>query len=174
MINPYYHWYKSHGICPLCGKEKAAKGRTACLNCLSIEAEKAQQRRDSFTPEQKQRADKSSKDCHKRLYDERKAAGICVKCGKCKARQGHVRCTECTIKLNRAAEKHRRKIGRKPHFMLTEHDVCYICGGEPLPGKRLCAVHYEIAMKNLEKANANRDNSNHIWRKLRYGKEQEK
>ena len=127
---------------------------------------------DKFTPEQKAKADKQSKDSHKRLYSERKAAGICVKCGRYKAREGHVRCTECTIKLNRASEKHRRKIGRKPHYMLTEYDVCYICGGEPLPNKRLCAVHYEIAMKNLDKANEHRDNSNHIWGKLRYGKNQ--
>lgn len=174
MINPYYHWYKEHGLCPHCANERVAKGKAACLNCLSINAETAQKRRDSFTPEQKQRADKLSKDSHKKLYDERKAAGICVKCGKRKARQGRVRCAICLNRENIAAEKHRRKIGRKPHFMLTEHDVCYICGGKPLPGKRLCAVHYEIAMKNLEKANANMDNSNHIWRKLKYGKEQKK
>lgn len=171
-MNEYYHWYKEHGLCPHCNAEKIAKGKAACLNCLSINAEAARKRRDNFTPEQKAKADKQCDDSHKRLYNERKAAGICVKCGKHKARQGHVRCVECTIKLNRAAEKHRRKIGVKPHYMLTEYDVCYICGREPLQGKRLCAVHYDIAMQNLKKANEHRDNTNHIWRKLRYGKEQ--
>lgn len=29
-----YQFFKSHGICPNCGKEKAAPGRVCCLNCL--------------------------------------------------------------------------------------------------------------------------------------------
>lgn len=157
MASEHYHWYKAHGLCPLCHTQKIAKGKAACLNCLSINAEATRKSRNNFTPEQKARADKQSRDSHKRLYKERKAAGICTKCGRHKAWEGRTKCVECTIRANRAAEKHRRKSGEKTRYMLTEHDVCYICGGEPLPGKRLCAAHYDVAMQNFRKANKRRN-----------------
>ena len=33
-----YNYYKSHGICPNCGSEKARRGFVYCANCAEVQA----------------------------------------------------------------------------------------------------------------------------------------
>lgn len=49
-----YQFFKSRGICPQCGKEKAAPGRVCCLNCLDKQNIRRLVRWDSMTEEQKE------------------------------------------------------------------------------------------------------------------------
>ena len=41
-----YYYYKSHGICPQCGKEKAMKNHVYCVNCAEKQAVSQMVRRE--------------------------------------------------------------------------------------------------------------------------------
>ena len=110
-----YQFFKSHGICPQCGKEKAAPGRVCCLNCLDKQNIRKLERWDSMTEEQKEQVRSRVRQSGKTLYKQRKAAGLCVRCGK-PAQQGHVRCSECNIKHRNSARRDRnRKLNMPKH-----------------------------------------------------------
>lgn len=70
-----YQFFKSHGICPQCGKEKAAPGRVCCLNCLDKQNIRRLVRWDSMTEEQKEQVRSRVRQSGKALYKQRKAAG---------------------------------------------------------------------------------------------------
>lgn len=70
-----YQFFKSHGICPNCGKEKAAPGRVCCLNCLDKQNIRRLERWDNMTEEQKEQVRSRVRQSGKALYKQRKAAG---------------------------------------------------------------------------------------------------
>lgn len=74
--------YRRHGVCPQCGREKAAPGGTLCENCNA-----------------KRRA----------WYAQRKAQGVCVKCGKAAPVPGHTRCAACRAAQD---DQRRRRMAR--------------------------------------------------------------
>lgn len=160
MKNDYYDWYKSHHVCVSCRKETAAKGRTMCLVCLSDGAEKARAYREREPDKSREASDRA----HKRLYEERKAAGLCVSCGKRPPKEGRVRCGLCLARHRRNAETVRRKRGQWSRQELTEPGVCYMCKAPSLPGKKVCAECREKNMKKLEKANAAINWDKHPWK----------
>lgn len=167
----YYNLYKSLGICPQCRRNKSAPKHVLCLECLSDISERNYQRRSKLTDEQHQAESQRATENKRKRRERRKASGLCVECGRRPPKDGRLRCGVCLYKNRERMKRYNIAKGRNPQELLLAHDVCWICGGEPLPGKRLCTVHYDIAMANLRKANQNRDNTNHIWRKLKYGKE---
>ena len=108
-----YQFFKSRGICPQCGKEKAAPGRVCCLNCLDKQNIRRLVRWDSMTEEQKEQVRSRVRQSGKALYKQRKAAGLCVRCGK-PAQKGYVRCYECNIKNTNCTRRRRnRKLSAK-------------------------------------------------------------
>ena len=90
-----YYWYKSHGICPMCGQEDAAKGKTYCLNCLDKHAASAMKYKAKHDTTEKNRVF-----CMERYY-KAKESGICVRCFQNKQREGRVICQKCFSKLRR-------------------------------------------------------------------------
>ena len=84
-----YEWYKQKHICPRCGQAEGAKGRVCCLNCLDKEAILTMKYRMTHDTKEKNRIF-----CKER-YNRAKEAGICVKCLKRKATEGHVICDFC-------------------------------------------------------------------------------
>jgi hypothetical protein len=163
-----YNWYKSLGICPMCRKKRPAGGHVICLECMSDASEKNRRRRERLTPEQRHAESLRAVEYKRQRKERRKAEGLCVECGKHPPKEGRIRCGICLHKHSERMKLYHRSKGCKPRELLLAHDVCYICGGEPLPGKRVCAEHMAMCVNNL--SNAYYDNTNHIWRRLKYGK----
>ena len=86
-----YGFYKAAGICVKCGQNWSEPGHVACANCARKEA--ARQRRAD--PDGAKRRERN-----RRLRDARRAAGLCVQCGR-PAEAGRARCARC---LSRGAQ----------------------------------------------------------------------
>lgn len=141
-----YQFYKSRGICPKCGKEKAATGRVFCLNCRDKESVLNIARWDSMTEEQKEQVRSRARQSGRVLYKQRKAAGLCVRCGK-PAEKGHVHCYECRIKHN---NRIRRDRNRKANAKAP--GTCSWCSNPVKPGFKLCEAHYNRQAEILKRA----------------------
>lgn len=74
----------------------------------------------------------------KEQYDSRKAAGLCVHCGK-KATHG-VRCYEHYLRNRRYNHEHRGTKRDTWQYLRK----CYFCGKDVVPGKKTCAEHYRL------------------------------
>lgn len=86
----------------------------------------------------------------KKQYNERKAAGICVSCGKRKAVKGRVRCLDCQQKARRQDTAGRRRRGMLPKDHFDGVDWCRLCGKEkPVEGKQLCSKCLEISRASI-------------------------
>ena len=141
-----YQFFKSHGICTKCEKEKAAPGRVCCLNCLDKQNIRRLVRWDSMTEEQKEQVRSRARQSYKMNYYQRKAMGLCVQCGK-PAQQGHVRCYECNIKHRNSARRDRnRKANEKAP------GTCCWCSSPVKPGFKLCEAHYNRQVEILNRA----------------------
>ena len=98
-----YYDYKAFGICWHCKTRWAEPGRTYCKICTrQIKARKAQldpgnEKRKAYDRERRARL---------------KEAGICIACGKRKAREGIVRCNVCQKHANesRLAYRVRKRV----------------------------------------------------------------
>lgn len=97
-----YQWYKSHGICPRCGQEAAAKGRVYCLNCLDLESVSTMRYRASHDTSEYNKAR-----CRERYY-RAKENGLCVRCFKRKPREGKTICQMCFNKIREKQEIYQR------------------------------------------------------------------
>jgi len=80
-----YYWYRDHGLCPRCKTQFNKPGRVYCEKC----AEKNNQATLAY------RDPEANKQRCKTRYQEWKAKGICVTCGKRKAIHGLTQCDTC-------------------------------------------------------------------------------
>ena len=89
-------WFREHGICACCGKEKLFGDEKRCVECTA----KAFTYKElhPVTNEQKIRYANHFKEQQKRLYKERAEQGICTRCGKQKAEYGRKKCRMCLDK----------------------------------------------------------------------------
>lgn len=132
--------------CIICGKRDAYTlgGRSSCYECC----EKAHGQKLSAEALENRHL------YQKRLYDERRAQGICVSCGK-KAEKGKSRCAICLAKDRRSVLKRDREKGALPSYLRNGIDYCASCT-KPLTdenrvhGKKLCKTCYDKACKSLE------------------------
>lgn len=141
MTRELYDWYKSHGICVRCRIRGAQPGKTRCLLCMSDDA-------DYYEAHKNRRDEAKHREQQKSYYQRRKEAGICPKCGKRKPVSGGVFCGICRAKSRERMRERRIKKGLLTRDLIA-HDMCSMCGGVPLEGKRLCAVHYAVVCENL-------------------------
>ena len=95
-------FYRSHGLCTKCGKNTVLGDKRTCPECLA----KWEIYNNHRTKEQQERYKNRFRTQQKNLYHERKAQGICTKCGKRKAMPGRAKCGIC---LAKDAELHREK-----------------------------------------------------------------
>ena len=144
-----YVFFKSRGICPMCRKGPLAPGRAACFDCLETMRAYAARQRAARTKEQAAEDSKLCSQRHKDLRARRKAAGLCINCGKPVLR-GHVRCLDCNLKNNRAARTMReKKHGLKPA------GACLKCNNPAEPGYLLCKAHLALTAAAGEKGRKN-------------------
>lgn len=81
--------YISHGVCPICKKNSIFGDEKSCPEC----------RVKNLMYTRKANVNRKHKsDMAKKIYNERKAEGICVKCGKNRSENGRVKCKKCLEK----------------------------------------------------------------------------
>ena len=111
---------KAAGICTLCGKAPAIPGKTLCEKCRLISRGYA--KKANFMNPKRYNAEAS-----KARYEARKAAGLCVACGRFPAADGLVNCRECAEKNRKSAKKSLKK----RRTTLKQAGVCTNCGKAP-------------------------------------------
>lgn len=158
-----YYYLKSLGVCTRCGREDAFPGHIYCPSCMEKNQKKSRDYYHQLSAEDKELMLKKARKRKKDRYQQRKADGLCVSCGK-KAVKG-VFCLECYIKNKKGNQKRAKKkkiaMGGDPRELRTEKGLCRFCEEPALPGHRLCEKHYSRA---LERARHARQFNRH-WRK---------
>lgn len=144
-----YAFFKSRGVCPMCRKAPLAPGRAACFDCLERMRAYAARRRAARTKEQAAEDSRLCSQRHKDLRARRRAAGLCIDCGKPVLR-GHVRCLDCNLKGNRAGRKIREK-----KRSLKPVGTCLKCNNPAEPGYLFCKAHLAILAAAGEKGRKN-------------------
>lgn len=137
-------FYKQHGLCPRCGKNKLIGDEKNCLECSAYGYEVTMRSRRSKGVEHynKAHADWARKEHAKRLEN-----GICTRCGKRKADYGYKTCGICREKMRN--QKRKKSIGTKRNEWV-EKGLCYFCGEPVKPGYKVCEKHYQTALESLD------------------------
>lgn len=144
-----YAWRKANHICVRCGRRKAEGRYTACLMCRSYNSEHCRKYREKHKEYVYCRNNKN----RKARYNAKKAAGICVRCGKRKAESGRVHCTYCLARNRRQRENARREKGIISHQMAFELGYCYwCCKRKAMPGKKICKECHDKSVITMQKA----------------------
>ena len=99
------------GLCPKCGKRPPAPERTLCGPCgakrnRASRARDARLRAAGMPRRDPERARRYERERSRREADERRAAGLCVRCGKAPAVEGGPVCEPCA-ETRRASERAR-------------------------------------------------------------------
>lgn len=152
MNEQYYH-YVTHGVCPRCRIRKALPNRTCCAECLYSENERAVKAYHEMSDEERQLYAQKRSERNKERYQERKAAGICVQCGKKPALSGKARCTECLIKCREKTTRYNRKHGVLPRILFGDGYHCSRCGTD-VKKRKLCDRCLADARVSIVKAKA--------------------
>lgn len=153
MKDELYYLYVSHGICPKCGKRDAMPNRICCFECLYTMNERSVKAYHEMSDEERQSYLQKCRVRNKKRYQERKAAGICVQCGKRPPESGKVRCTECSIKCRRNATKYNRERGVLPQSLLGDGYHCSRCGAA-VEKKKMCDHCLAVNRVSIVKAKA--------------------
>ena len=144
-----YHYYKDHGICVYCKREKAAPGKVMCLNCASILAEKKRAKYNQVSEEEREERNRKKREQSKALRDYRKENGLCITCGK-PVYKNYSRCYEHYIYFKRVDRKRREARAKR----YAEIGLCRICGKPVVKGKKFCEEHLEKYRKIMSHAQA--------------------
>ena len=86
------------------------------------------------------------------MYESRKAAGICVYCGKKPAVSGKVTCVMCAKRDAKRHMEKNRKMGMLPRCLFGDGYHCVICGKDIDNGKKQCDKCYRNSVHALGKA----------------------
>ena len=148
----------ARGLCPKCGKQPPATGRTLCEACnekrnRASRARDARLRAAGMTRRDPERARAYERERSRRETGQRRAAGLCLHCGKAPALEGRTTCEPCG-EQRRARERTRyakakaegklyggrkvetrRRIGRersrKRDEVRSAAGLCMSCGKRP-------------------------------------------
>lgn len=99
---------KANGICTACGKRKARKDKTMCLECLTKMRNRItkMRRKKGILPR-----------------EEYGWLGLCKICGKAPMMNGRKVCKKCLVTLQKNAEAGRSAIDMKNHPFRKENDL---------------------------------------------------
>lgn len=123
------------GLCITCGHQMAEPGKLKCFECAEKDRLRIAKNRN------RQRESETSK----ARYESRKAAGLCVYCGKRKQEHG-LRCNQCYIKS--------RKYNQPKDIRRSErvaYGLCYICGRSKMEDKKVCEICYQKRLSSIRK-----------------------
>ena len=151
-----YEFYKSNGICPVCGINDIFEHENICPECRAKRQTRSEANRERFNAYVKKKR------------DERVKNGLCAMCGKPTV-GGKYRCPACQEKLRQYAKKRPKKYVKENW---SSDRRCVICGGEPLvEGKRVCEKCYLRLLNSVEKrekayaSGAMERKQNEYWKK---------
>lgn len=134
-------FFKAHGLCQICGKNIPEPGRVTCSDCLQYNQEYKAIRLKNETPEEREKRLNYYRETGKTRYKERRAAGLCTKCGK-PAQEGKSMCTECLL--------HRRLMdrARRDTHSRDYENICTRCRKKPrMEGGKVCADCYPVLVE---------------------------
>lgn len=145
-------YYIAAGICPLCRKNEIYNNERSCPECRAKAAVRDQKRV------------KEKVAYNRSKYNERLEQGKCPRCGKPKAPDGFSWCEDCRAKRNKWLNRKGKKNIKAERI---SQGLCPHCGSPDLvPGKKMCAEHYRIAVAGAKKGRENRrEGYNDTWKK---------
>ena len=139
-------FYLSASICPICRTNNIFEGEKSCPECKAKFAMINANRKEYL------------QEINKSRYERLKQEGICVRCGKEPAAEGHVTCETCMEKRRAKEKKDRQRNPKDKRGEWITDGKCAQCGADILvPGKRVCPNCYAILMKTISKCNEQRD-----------------
>lgn len=152
---------KEHHICTRCGKRKAEAERTYCVECTIKRMEEDNNRiRKPLTASRKERA----KELRRKKYAERKASGICTRCGKHQPVKGKTRCIDCIL-FDKKRFKNKKECPNLDRSEYPSYGMCYICGEAVRESGKLCEKHYIAACEAIIYGKSLQNNKEHKWKK---------
>lgn len=151
-------WYLAHGICPHCGRNDLQKGYKRCLECRMKDNEA--HRNKPISEERKAYQREYQREYSKKRREELKAAGICIRCGKCKTDGEHAHCAVCRAKKAAEQREYNRKQGMMP-IELRGYGYCTICY-TPTENKVCEACHARL-VEHAAMMREKQSLKHHIW-----------
>ena len=125
---------RAAGLCPRCGARRPAAGRSLCDPCagkrrLAERARIARLRAAGIPRQDRAKARAAERRRYRRQTAERRALGVCTRCGRDQAFPDRSVCEACLTK--------RREADRKRYWKAKAAGLPY--GGKPVAGKRKSA-----------------------------------
>ena len=165
----------AEGKCPRCGERPPAPKHSVCRSCAEKRNAASRARDARLRAEGKPRRDPAKARAYerqraRRQADERRAAGMCVRCGTARAAEGRKSCESC-LEKRRALDRAKYAVGkaaglkyggdnieakrragrarsRKRQKARTEAGLCIRCGKQqPVEGGTTCAPCRESARR---------------------------
>lgn len=161
-----YYWYKQNGICVNCGQENARPNRTLCWRCAANKSDRDKIRLANQSEEKREKRLADKRKHYKRVYEERKADGLCS-CGRKRENDRFELCDKCRAKQRITQSRYNLEKGIMPSVFRGDGHFCAICL-KPVEreGSKLCDRCHQNNVIKAEKARATRDNKNHVWKKI--------
>jgi NMD protein affecting ribosome stability and mRNA decay len=141
-----YAFYKSLGICVKCGQDDAMINAVLCPTCAEKRAQHDKRRRERNL--EAYRAQKAAAERIRRA--KRKAAGVCMVCGRYPADTGMVICQYCRAK-RKAKYLEKRTETHIMRELRIEFGLCYTCGEPIKEGFKLCEKHWIMAAAQMRR-----------------------
>lgn len=123
--------YVQYGICNRCHREKIYGNEKTCPECKA----EVSLINTNYRMLHRQKINKRERELHKIHYEERKAKGICTRCGKNKASDGRFTCISCREKNNKEKRLAYVKI------LVDRPNRCRYCNNDSAPGYKVCEEH---------------------------------
>lgn len=159
--NERYYFYKSRGICVLCGQNDALINQIACYDCAEKQRERYREYRNKDIDACRQR----EREARIKLRERRLSEGKCTKCGSVKEDK-YKTCKRCRAKRKKVYLKTELKSSIYKRDLREYLELCMICGNdERVEGKKVCKKCYETLVKNAENARKHIKHEEHVWQK---------
>lgn len=120
--------------CTICGRTDAytLNGRAACAECAQNERVRSREKHLKY----KERINRKRRE----LYAQRRADGICTRCGKRTAGNGNLMCDICAAAHKKRQKKDAHRKGTMSREEARDLGICIRCmKAEARPGYSLCA-----------------------------------
>lgn len=145
-------YYRLHGICPECKKEIIFSSEKRCPECRAKAATEEAERNKRLTEEQKALKRKRAIANKNALRARRKAAGVCIACGKRNAQKNRAHCSICLARQRERSYEHYRERNENyiPRNERVAYGLCYVCGKQLDREGSLCKKCKDRAIINLK------------------------
>lgn len=142
-------YFREMGLCPRCGKNKLFGSERECLECSA--------RMYTLSVRSREKRNLSNREYYKRDKARLEREGLCRRCRKNKADEGHIYCKACLIIHRERSRLYRIKTKEnKCGIARSErpsYGLCYTCGNPLDRDGRICIKCSGIMTNNLPAEN---------------------